>query len=219
MPAPPHAQRSVNQDTRRTHAGVTYCLKCPTLKRRIQSLVCCLFVFRLANHLPSSTGPTGSGLCPKGFYCPEGTAVPIPSPKGFFSDLEGMVSASVCLPGYYSPTIEVTCKLCVTRCFFYAIVFRNLLACTEYNLMCCYAPRLSYTREAGRRFGFNSQRSGHHCPRTRAPGSTSSCAHRTWNATSRRKSDGTGHQAQSNLTLYRGQPLLVSSSLSPNLFC
>lgn len=33
--------------------------------------------------------------------------MPIPSPKGFFSDLEGMVSASVCLPGYYSPTIEV----------------------------------------------------------------------------------------------------------------
>ncbi|CAN0083746.1 unnamed protein product, partial [Hapterophycus canaliculatus] len=54
----------------------------------------------------ASTGPTGSGLCPKGFYCPEGTAVPIPSPKGFFSDLEGMVSASVCLPGFYSPTIE-----------------------------------------------------------------------------------------------------------------
>lgn len=65
----------------------------------------------------SSTGPTGSGLCPKGFYCPEGTAVPIPSPKGFFSDLEGMVSASVCLPGFYSPTIEVKhpregCILC-----------------------------------------------------------------------------------------------------------
>lgn len=55
----------------------------------------------------SSTGPTGSGLCPKGFYCPAGTAVPIPSPKGFFSDLEGMVMASVCLPGFYSPTIEV----------------------------------------------------------------------------------------------------------------
>lgn len=55
----------------------------------------------------SSTGPTGSGLCPMGFFCPVGTAVPIPSPKGFFSDLEGMVSASVCLPGFYSPTIEV----------------------------------------------------------------------------------------------------------------
>ncbi|CAM9397259.1 unnamed protein product, partial [Laminaria digitata] len=54
----------------------------------------------------ASTGPTGSGLCPKGFFCPVGTAVPIPSPKGFFSDLEGMVSASACLPGFYSPTIE-----------------------------------------------------------------------------------------------------------------
>ncbi|CAM9426180.1 unnamed protein product, partial [Ectocarpus fasciculatus] len=54
----------------------------------------------------ASTGPTGSGLCPRGFFCPVGTAVPIPSPKGFFSDLEGMVSASACLPGFYSPTIE-----------------------------------------------------------------------------------------------------------------
>lgn len=33
--------------------------------------------------------------------------MPIPSPKGFFSDLDGMVSASVCLPGFYAPTIEV----------------------------------------------------------------------------------------------------------------
>lgn len=63
-----------------------------------------------------STGPTGSGLCPKGFYCPVGTAVPIPSPKGFFSDLEGMVSASVCLPGFYSPTIEVRLAIRVAFC-------------------------------------------------------------------------------------------------------
>lgn len=69
-----------------------------------------------------STGPTGSGLCPKGFYCPEGTAVPIPSPKGSFSDLEGMVSPSVCLPGFYSPTIEVgDSRYMLQACFFVAV--------------------------------------------------------------------------------------------------
>ncbi|CAM9147362.1 unnamed protein product, partial [Choristocarpus tenellus] len=54
----------------------------------------------------ASTSPRGMGLCPKGFYCPMGTSVPIPSPKGYFSDLEGTVAASACLPGYYAPTIE-----------------------------------------------------------------------------------------------------------------
>ncbi|CAM9249368.1 unnamed protein product, partial [Phaeothamnion confervicola] len=56
----------------------------------------------------ASTSPRGSGLCPPGFYCPEKTAVPIPTPPGYFADLEGTVDPSKCLPGYYAPTIEST---------------------------------------------------------------------------------------------------------------
>lgn len=59
------------------------------------------------------TNPLGSGLCPKGFVCPEGTAVPQPAPKGYSAGTTGTVTPSVCLPGYYSPTIEaVDCYPC-----------------------------------------------------------------------------------------------------------
>lgn len=51
---------------------------------------------------------TGSGLCPRGFTCPSGTAVPIPTEAGTYADLEGMISAADCAPGYYAPTIEST---------------------------------------------------------------------------------------------------------------
>jgi hypothetical protein len=67
----------------------------------------------------ASSSPRGSGLCPRGFYCPESTAVPVPTPKGYFADLEGMVQGSECLPGYYAPTIETTkCYPCPpgTKC-------------------------------------------------------------------------------------------------------
>ena len=54
-----------------------------------------------------------NGLCPKGFYCPEGTPIPIPSPKGYFSQLEGIVAPTQCRPGYYAPTIQtVECYPC-----------------------------------------------------------------------------------------------------------
>lgn len=53
-----------------------------------------------------SSSPKGSGLCPRGFTCPSGTAVPIPTAKGTFAGLEGTVQAAQCAPGYYAPTIE-----------------------------------------------------------------------------------------------------------------
>mmetsp|Transcript_12959 Transcript_12959/g.27791 ORF Transcript_12959/g.27791 Transcript_12959/m.27791 type:complete len:2710 (-) Transcript_12959:932-9061(-) len=60
-----------------------------------------------------STSPKGSGLCPKGFYCPQGTGAPIPTNPGTFSEVEGTVQAAMCLPGYYAPTIEtVVCYPC-----------------------------------------------------------------------------------------------------------
>lgn len=59
------------------------------------------------------TNPLGSGLCPKGFVCPEGTAVPQPAPKGFSAGTTGTVKPAVCLPGFYSPVVEaVDCYPC-----------------------------------------------------------------------------------------------------------
>ena len=54
----------------------------------------------------ASTSPKGSGLCPRGFLCPIGTAVPMPTPKGTFAELEGTVQPADCLPGFYAPTVE-----------------------------------------------------------------------------------------------------------------
>ena len=60
-----------------------------------------------------STSATGSGLCPRGFICPEGTSVPIPTSPGTFAEREGTVRAAYCLPEYYAPTIEtVRCYPC-----------------------------------------------------------------------------------------------------------
>ncbi len=56
----------------------------------------------------ASTSAHGSGVCPRGFTCPEGTAVPIPSPRGSYANLEGLVQPSKCSPGFYAPTIEST---------------------------------------------------------------------------------------------------------------
>lgn len=52
------------------------------------------------------TSPLGSGICPKGFICPEGTAVPQPAPKGYQSSMEGIVKPAMCLPGFYAPVAQ-----------------------------------------------------------------------------------------------------------------
>jgi len=54
----------------------------------------------------ASSTAKGSGLCPPGFSCPQGTSNPIPTPKGHFSQFAGTVKAAACLPGYYTPTIQ-----------------------------------------------------------------------------------------------------------------
>lgn len=55
-----------------------------------------------------SSSPKGSGLCPRGFTCPSGTAAPLPTAKGTFTALEGSIKAAQCAPGYYAPTIQST---------------------------------------------------------------------------------------------------------------
>jgi len=54
----------------------------------------------------ASTNAKGSGLCPRGFTCSKGTALPRPTPKGNFAELLGTVRAAKCLPGTYAPTIQ-----------------------------------------------------------------------------------------------------------------
>ena len=61
----------------------------------------------------ASNNPRGSGLCPVGFTCAKGTAVPKPSPIGTYAELKGTIKEAKCLPGYYSPTIEsIVCAPC-----------------------------------------------------------------------------------------------------------
>ncbi|OQS07754.1 hypothetical protein THRCLA_00251, partial [Thraustotheca clavata] len=61
----------------------------------------------------ASVSPKGMGLCPPGFYCPEGTAAPIPTPLGTFAQRNGTVKAALCSPGFYAPTIETSeCYAC-----------------------------------------------------------------------------------------------------------
>ncbi|RHY68113.1 hypothetical protein DYB30_002543, partial [Aphanomyces astaci] len=61
----------------------------------------------------ASFSPKGIGMCPPGFYCPAGTAVPIPTPKGSFAARNGTVQAALCSPSFYAPTIEtVECYPC-----------------------------------------------------------------------------------------------------------
>jgi hypothetical protein len=41
--------------------------------------------------------------CPPGNYCPKGTYIPIPVPRGYFAPGEGNSAATMCLPGLYTP--------------------------------------------------------------------------------------------------------------------
>jgi hypothetical protein len=44
------------------------------------------------------------GICPKGYYCGKGTAVPVACPAGYYSESIGVRSSSECLTcmkGYY----------------------------------------------------------------------------------------------------------------------
>ena len=40
--------------------------------------------------------------CPPGNYCPKGTYIPIPAPRGYFAPGEGNAQAAQCLPGSYT---------------------------------------------------------------------------------------------------------------------
>lgn len=44
-----------------------------------------------------------TGLCPEGFYCPEGTADPVVCPEGFTTDYEGAVTVSECVELFHCP--------------------------------------------------------------------------------------------------------------------
>ncbi len=47
---------------------------------------------------------TGNDVCPVGYYCPNGTAYPLPCPIGTFSIVDGLGKVEECQPcpeGYY----------------------------------------------------------------------------------------------------------------------
>ena len=53
-----------------------------------------------------NTDASCAGACPRGHYCPAGSALPIPCPAGSYGDQEGLVNAGCsgsCLPGFYCP--------------------------------------------------------------------------------------------------------------------
>lgn len=41
--------------------------------------------------------------CPAGYYCPKGTYIPIPAPRGSYTSGTGNAAATKCLPGLYTP--------------------------------------------------------------------------------------------------------------------
>lgn len=104
----------------------------------------------------ASTSAKGSGLCPPGFYCPAGTANPVPTPKGFFAEFHGTVQPAACLPGFYAPTIQTTeCYPCPpgTKCdvegLFEAEIcppgtYRGLLEVDGQNCIAC--PQGSWSK-------------------------------------------------------------------------
>ena len=52
-----------------------------------------------------------ANICPEGYYCPEGTANPVPCPKGTFGNITGLEAESDCVPctpGYYCPDLYMT---------------------------------------------------------------------------------------------------------------
>jgi len=57
---------------------------------------------------PSDTTKVcNQGICPKGYYCPEGTSLPVACPLGKFNLNFGEVSIAGCInciQGYYCPT-------------------------------------------------------------------------------------------------------------------
>lgn len=52
-----------------------------------------------------------TAACPKGYYCPEGSVLPIPCPAGTFGEVIGLTNMScsgVCAPGYWCPEASVS---------------------------------------------------------------------------------------------------------------
>ena len=52
--------------------------------------------------LPGSGTVIGTGFCPAGFYCPEGSELAIPTPPGSFTPTAGSIEAIKCYPGYFT---------------------------------------------------------------------------------------------------------------------
>ncbi|CAG9314260.1 unnamed protein product [Blepharisma stoltei] len=62
----------------------------------------------------STTREPGSGICPEGSYCPQGSAVDLLCAAGTYQDLTNQASCQTCPPGYYCPpgTSDYTANVC-----------------------------------------------------------------------------------------------------------
>ena len=50
--------------------------------------------------------PTGNhtgegGICPTGYYCPEGSIIPLGCPAGYYTELDNQAECTECPEGYY----------------------------------------------------------------------------------------------------------------------
>ena len=61
----------------------------------------CIFIPHSCSHILTG-GETGvGGICPVGFYCPQGTTHPIPCGAGSYSSVSGLDACLPCPAGYY----------------------------------------------------------------------------------------------------------------------
>jgi len=65
---------------------------------------------------PTSVTSHSGYICPKGYYCKEGSSAPTPCPMGTYSDVEGITSQSECKlcgeDSYASEVGQTSCKAC-----------------------------------------------------------------------------------------------------------
>ena len=61
----------------------------------------------------NATTYEGDGACPPGYYCTQGSVIPLPAPEGFHVPIAGSFTPTKCPPGYYQDqAAQTTCLLC-----------------------------------------------------------------------------------------------------------
>ena len=69
---------------------------------------CCRFFCAGGAILPNPNDGVTGYPCPKGFYCPQGTTLPLSCPPGSYSGREGSDVCETCEPGTYCPNYNTS---------------------------------------------------------------------------------------------------------------